>query len=137
MRTVPQSLRETIASNIRECRQRLFPGHGGGKRCAAAFSLYIGRQFSPQQWSPWERGTRIPSEESLQKIAAFFGKTIEYMCTNNTRSAPSAAAATPPVSSYAGLSAPELVMAMGQSRMKAVYQVEISVTSVQFVPCTE
>ncbi len=40
-------------------------------------------------------------------------------------------------SSYAGMSAPELVMAMGRSRMKAVYQVEISVASVRFVSCND
>ncbi len=140
MSKVKPSLCETIARNIRECRLERFPGRGGSKKCAAEFSLHIGQNISPQQWSPWERGKRMPKELHLQQIAAFFGKTIEYMCSDNRQPAPvvpSAPRYEPAESSYAGMSAPELVMAMGQSRMKAVYQVEISVTSVKFMPCNE
>ncbi len=141
MSKVQSSLRETIARNIRECRLERFPGRGGSKKCAAEFSRYIGQNISPQQWSPWERGMRMPKERHLQQIAAFFGKTIEYMCGDNRQPIP-AAPVVPhydesAVSSYAGMSAPELVMAMGRRRMKAVYQVEISVASVKFVPCDE
>ena len=140
MSTTQPSLRETIARNIRECRLERFPGRGGSKKCAAEFSVYIGQNISPQQWSPWERGKRMPKERHLQQIAAFFGKTIEYMYCDN-RPPVSTIPAMPRYeseeSSYAGMSAPELVMAMGRSRMKAVYQVEISVVSVKIVPCGE
>ena len=140
MSTIQPSLRKIIARNIRECRLERFPGRGGSKKCAAAFSLYIGQNVSPQQWSPWECGMRIPQERHLQQIAAFFGKTTEYMYCDN-RPPASTISAMPRYesteSSYADMSAPELVMAMGRSRMKAVYQVEISVSSVRFVPCND
>lgn len=69
-----------IASNIRACRMARFPGRGGAKKCAEAFGV------SPQQWSPWERGARTPSEEKLRQIAAFFGVTEEYLRTSRETS---------------------------------------------------
>ncbi len=126
-------LRGIIARNIRECRREKFPGRGGGKKCAEEFSQYSGKNISPQQWSPWESGGRTPNEESLQQIARFFGKTLEYMHSDNHPSAP-IPRYEPVDESYADMSAPELIIFMGRSRMKAVYQVEISVVSVKFVP---
>ncbi len=140
MSRIPQSLRATIARNIRECRREKFPGRGGSKKCAEKFSLYSGKNISPQQWSPWESGRRTPNEEYLQQIAAFFEKTVEYMLRDNSQPAPPIPVMPynePADSSYASMSAPELIMAMGHSRMKGVYQVEISVASVKFVPCHE
>lgn len=72
MGKMPDALRETIARNIRNCRQRKFPGRGGGKRCAESFGV------SPQQWSPWESGKRTPDELRLEQIAMFFETTVEW-----------------------------------------------------------
>jgi hypothetical protein len=48
--------KEIIAYNISEQRKLRYPGHGGGKKCAAAFGI------PPQQWSPWESGSRTPDD---------------------------------------------------------------------------
>ncbi len=131
------SKRVTIAKNISACRIEKFPEHGGSRKCAAEFSRYIGKHITPQQWSVWECGMRTPKEESLQQIAEFFGKTLEYMYSDNSPPAspiPVMPRDVPAGSSYADMSAPELIMAMGQSRMKVVYEVEISVVSMKFVP---
>ncbi len=77
MGTIPHQLREIIARNIEECRQKKFPGRGGEKKCAEAFGV------SPQQWSPWERGRRTPDETRLSQIADFFGVTVEWMRRDN------------------------------------------------------
>lgn len=77
MGKIPDELRATIARNIRACRMKKYPGRGGGKNCAAGFSEYIGKNVSPQQWSPWETGKRIPDEVRLKQIADFFGVTVE------------------------------------------------------------
>ncbi len=119
MARISKSLRAIIARNIRECRREMFPKIGGSKACAAKFSEYCGRNITPQQWSPWESGGRTPNEDSLEQIAAFFGKTVEYMCSDN--SPPPVPPMTsmppyePPCPSYAGLSAPELIMAMDRN----------------------
>ncbi len=73
MGKIPSELRQTIAANIKACREIKFPGRGGGKKCAEQFGV------SPQQWSPWERGMRTPDENRLAKIAEFFGVTVAYM----------------------------------------------------------
>ncbi len=121
MSRMPHSLRAIIARNIRECRLEKFPKRGGSKECAEEFSLYTGRNVSPQQWSPWECGGRTPNEESLEQIAAFFGKTVEYMhCDNSPPPVPpmtSMPPYEPPCPSYAGLSAPELIMAMDRKKL--------------------
>ncbi|MDR1612899.1 MAG: helix-turn-helix domain-containing protein [Planctomycetota bacterium] len=62
--------KEIIAYNISEQRKMRYPGHGGGKKCAAAFGI------PPQQWSPWESGGRTPDDNRLNQIAAFFGVTV-------------------------------------------------------------
>ncbi len=143
MGRIPQTLRDTIARNIRECRLEKFPGRSG-KICAEAFSEFIGKKVSPQQWSPWERGMRTPDESHLAKIAAFFGKSVEYMRRDNRPPGPNV---PPPQEEmpqrhmpnspdlhYAAMSMPELIMAMHRNGIKAIYQVEISVSAVRFIP---
>ncbi len=78
MGKMPQKLRETIASNIRQCRVRTYPGRGGGKKCAEEFGV------SPQQWSPWESGKRTPDELRLEQIAVFFKTTVEWLRTDHS-----------------------------------------------------
>ncbi len=73
MTQVPQIIRTTIAQNIRRHRLQKYPGRGGAKACAAAFGV------SPQQWSPWERGVRTPSEPYLRRLAEFFDTTVEEL----------------------------------------------------------
>ena len=74
---IPIPLRAIIARNIRRCRFQKFGGRGGSKLCAEAFGVTL------QQWSPWERGRRTPSESRLAKMAEFFGVTVEWMCREN------------------------------------------------------
>jgi transcriptional regulator with XRE-family HTH domain len=62
--------KEIIAYNISEQRKLRYPGHGGGKKCAAAFGI------PPQQWSPWESGGRTPDDNRLNQIATFFEVTV-------------------------------------------------------------
>lgn len=141
MGKIPENLRQIIASNIRTCRKEKFPGPGGAKKCAKAFGVM------PQQWCPWERGKRTPDESRLAQIAAFFGKSVEYMRHDNQPSPPGwenapdesrglrqnlndSPTERPP---YTLLSVPELLIAMQRDNVKAVYQVEVSVTSVRFV----
>ena len=73
MGKIPTELRDAIAGNIKEERLKKFPERGGGKKCAEAIGV------SPQQWSPWERGMRVPDEERLKAIAKFFDVTVEYL----------------------------------------------------------
>jgi len=79
MGRIHKKLRDTIARNIREWRDKKFPGRGGGKKCAEAFSVHCGSNVSPQQWSPWERGMRTPDETRLEQLAKFFEVTVEYL----------------------------------------------------------
>ncbi len=79
MGKIPQELREVIARNIRECRQKKHPGRGGGKRCAEEFGV------SPQQWSPWERGMRTPDEKRMGELAEFFGVTVSFLREDHTK----------------------------------------------------
>jgi transcriptional regulator with XRE-family HTH domain len=62
--------KEVIAYNISEQRKLRYPGHGGGKKCAEAFGI------PPQQWSPWESGSRTPDDNRLNQIAKFFEVTV-------------------------------------------------------------
>ncbi|MCD8351202.1 MAG: helix-turn-helix transcriptional regulator [Planctomycetaceae bacterium] len=73
MPQLPQAIRSAIAQSIRRHRLQKFPGRGGAKACAEAFGVL------PQQWSPWERGIRTPSEPHMQRLAEFFDTTIEEM----------------------------------------------------------
>lgn len=83
MGKIPNDLRVTIARNIRDCRGKLYPGRGGQKKCAEAFTLFVGKNVSPQQWSPWERGMRTPDEVRLEQMAKFFRVTVEYLRTDH------------------------------------------------------
>ena len=91
MGRIPDELRQIIAANIRAERMKKFPGRGGGKRCAEAFGV------SPQQWSPWERGTRTPDEIRLQQLAGFFSVTVEHMRRDHSAPGNKPAAASPPL----------------------------------------
>lgn len=73
MGKIPSELREAISGNIKEERLKKFPGYGGSKKCSKAFGV------SQQQWSPWERGLRVPDETRQKAIAAFFEVTVEYL----------------------------------------------------------
>lgn len=139
MGKIPQSLRESIGRNIRECRIKKYPGRGGAKQCAEDFGV------SPQQWSPWERGGRTPDETHLEQIADFFGVTVEFL-RRDRRLAPGAPSTQPPPASNEMplpppqeripefLSVPEAIMTLHSQRLKAVYEVEISVKSVKYIP---
>ena len=83
MGRIPEELRRIIAANIRAERMKKYPGWGGGKRCAEAFGV------TPQQWSPWERGTRSPDEFRLRQLAEFFGVTVEHLRCDHSPSAAS------------------------------------------------
>ncbi len=80
MGKIPDDLRKIIAANIRAERVKKFPGRGGCQKCAEALGV------SPQQWSPWENGSRTPDEMRLQRIADFFGVTVEHMRRDNASS---------------------------------------------------
>lgn len=138
MGKIPQPLREIIGRNIRDCRKKKFPGRGGAKQCALAFGV------SPQQWSPWERGGRTPDESRLEQIAGFFGVTVEFLRRDN-RTAPGAPSTPPPPANNtpthsmqeiipSSLSVPEAIMTLHSKRLKAVYEVEVSIKSVKYVP---
>jgi transcriptional regulator with XRE-family HTH domain len=62
--------KEIIAYNIAEMRKRKYPGHGGGKKCAAEFGV------PAQQWSPWESGGRTPDDNRMAEIARFFNVPV-------------------------------------------------------------
>lgn len=63
--------KEIIAYNIHTLRNTKYPGWGGGRLCAIDFGV------STSHWSPWEVGSRTPDETSLQRIADFFGTTVD------------------------------------------------------------
>ncbi len=137
MGRIPEELRQTIAQNIRNCRMNKFPGRGGAKLCATAFGV------SPQQWSPWERGLRIPDETRLRKIAEFFGVDVDYLRKNHGNAQPTP---PPPPASASGqqpsaqtdlegiMTTPEFLDKLYRHRMRAVYRVEVMVTSVTYEP---
>lgn len=92
MGRIPEGLRGVIGTNIRSLRMKKYPERGGSKKCAEAFSLHIGKNVSPQQWSPWERGMRIPDEKRMEEIAEFFGVSVAFLREdhNETRSSENA-----------------------------------------------
>ena len=67
MARTPKNIRMIIAGNIQRLKAQKFPGRGGSKKCAEAIGV------TPQQWSPWEIGTRGPDEKTLKAIAKLFG----------------------------------------------------------------
>ncbi len=73
MAKIPEALKKTVGANIAFLRKKKFPGFGGAQICAAEFGV------SPQQWSPWERGSRMPNEDRMQSIAEFFGVTVAWI----------------------------------------------------------
>lgn len=103
MGKIPSKLRETIARNIRECRQKKYPGRGGAKKCAEAFSTHIGQNISPQQWSPWECGMRTPEELRLEQMAKFFDVTVEYLRKDHRQPIPGAPSMGVPSQAYSDM----------------------------------
>lgn len=79
-----ETMRRIISENLLSLRQQKYPGRGGSKKCADEMG------YKQQQWSPWEKGTRIPSEESLTKIARFFDVPVEYLVTDHSTPQPAA-----------------------------------------------
>ena len=71
MTRTPKRIRMIIAGNIQKFKEGKFPGRGGSKKCADALGV------TPQQWSPWEIGTRGPDEKTIKAIAKLFGVTVE------------------------------------------------------------
>ena len=80
---------------------------------------------------------RTPEETRLEQIALFFDKTVEYMRRDNRPPISGAPSLPIPMDEppYLFMSTPELLAAMGRDKMKAIYQVEVSVSSVRFLPC--
>lgn len=68
--------KEVIAYNILALRETKYPGWGGGKKCAKDFGV------SHSHWSPWEAATRTPDEDSLKRLADFFGVTVDAITTS-------------------------------------------------------
>ncbi len=67
-----------------------YPQRGGGKYCAEALGV------SPQQWSPWETGRRMPGAIRLQQIADFFGVTVDDLRKDNRPPPPDTATPSHP-----------------------------------------
>ena len=80
---------------------------------------------------------RTPDETRLEQIALFFDKAVEYMRRDNRPPISGAPPLPTPKEepSYLFMSTPELLAAMSRDKVKAIYQVEVSVSSVRFVPC--
>lgn len=127
----------TIAANIRELRMKKFPGRGGAKKCALAYGV------SPQQWSPWERGTRTPGEMHLNQLAEFFEVDVAAFLeprdevveeVEAPRFAPvDESVERPPQEGFPPIAGQDdlLTLLLGR-RVKAVYRVELSVTELKY-----
>lgn len=96
MARTPKSVRMAIARNIQELKAKKFPGRGGSKKCADALGV------TPQQWSPWEIGTRGPDEKTLKAIAKLFGVGVDDLLREPE---PQAAPASPASSTISALAA--------------------------------
>lgn len=70
-----------VSTNLSRLRNEKYPGRGGKKSCSEALGL------KQQQWTPWEKGVRLPNDDSLAKIAELFGVTVEYLKTDHAVSA--------------------------------------------------
>lgn len=73
MARITNSIRRIVSSNIRALQKKKYPERGGGQRCAADFGV------SPQQWSPWSTGKRMPDESRMEELADFFGVTVAWL----------------------------------------------------------
>lgn len=63
-----------IAQNLRSLRIKKFPQKNGQKLCA------IDMRIDPNQYAPWELGSRTPIHKNLMLIAEYFGVTFEQLC---------------------------------------------------------
>ena len=70
MKNNPDELSLNIRNKLKELRLRLFPQHGGMKKCAEMIGV------SAQLWRDWESGHTRPSIQNQQRIADFFGITV-------------------------------------------------------------
>lgn len=81
-KTERQQKCKIVSKNLVYLRSLKFPGYGGSKKCADALGI------KQQQWSPWEKGQKLPSEDSLEKIAALFEVPLEYLTTDQSPPTP-------------------------------------------------
>lgn len=77
LKTKREKRLQIMSANLRYLRESRFPGRGGSKKCADALGM------KQQQWSPWEKGQRMPTDDSLRRIAAYFGVTVDYLKTDH------------------------------------------------------
>lgn len=66
--------RENIANNIYALRKAKFPQKDGKRLCALDMNV------DPNQYAPWETGSRTPIHKNLLMIAEYFGVTFEQLC---------------------------------------------------------
>lgn len=66
----PLTPSDHISNAMKKYREKLYPGHGGKKKCAEDFGV------NAQLWRDWESGHTIPSAKNQKKIADFFGITL-------------------------------------------------------------
>jgi transcriptional regulator with XRE-family HTH domain len=136
----PQELRAIIAANIREMRMKKFPGRGGAKKCALSYGV------SPQQWSPWERGTRTPGEAHMHRLSAFFQVDatsfllpVPSMAVPSFEPVPEESAMPPSLGvapeAFRSESGQEGLLSLLLGRqIKAIYRVELLVTDLTYEP---
>lgn len=142
-----QELLRIISSNLYALRMKKFPGRGGQKKCADLL------QMRQQQWAPWEKGQRMPNEESLERIAEMFEVSVEYLKTDHSspsKAEPLASAlrntsgdggkpdslidtlAENMAQSVAEATKRKLVSAIGTDKIKAVFKLELSLVDLEF-----
>ena len=109
MARTPRHIRMIIARNIRELKERKFPGRGGSKKCADALGV------TPQQWSPWEIGARGPDEKTLKAIAKLFGVTVDDLLRESEPEPQAVAATAAPTSPAAPF--PDADQAVGSAEL--------------------
>lgn len=61
-----ENLAKTMGCIIKKFREKLFPGHGGKKKCAEQFGI------NAQMWGDWEGGRKLPGDANQKKLAVFF-----------------------------------------------------------------
>lgn len=64
------TLAKSISKEIKNHRQKMFPGHGGQGRCIEKYGA------SREKWSQWERGVSVPTDPEQRRLAEFFGISL-------------------------------------------------------------
>lgn len=72
-----ENMLRIVSENLAFLRRQKYPGRGGSKKCAESLG------WRQQQWSPWEKGLRLPNNDSLARIAEHFGVSVRYLETDN------------------------------------------------------